>query len=814
MDPLRTQSLVSRPTSAHPSTSPSPQATLSNDDIEAIIQMATSARQTPDGRAGPIKDTRTQLFVGNLPYRVRWQDLKDLFRRAGTVLRADVSLGPDNRSRGYGTVLLATAEDAGRAIDMFHGYSWQTRILEVRPDRLPPDFDNPLSMPTPNPPLFPVNSSTFASPLASIVRATSPSRSVRTLSDDFDYNSLFGSDGSAASSSACRNLFVGNLPFHCQWQDLKDLFRQAGTIMRADVALGPDGRSRGFGTVVFATEQDAERAVKMFNGYEYNGRTLKVHFDRYLHLNQNSASPTHTTFQQAMSSVSVGPPSFTTTMTTRPTHITLPMGYHSEFLPPSGPSSPYDLYHSAMPLFSQTTQPHIQVRSQPQTELPPPQPLNENNPRLLNDAETLSAQLASVSIFTDPGPISSPRKSKSPSTSSTNRPPDSGGTEATWRDATPQAESQSHSQKPNSAVNSGTAHHPHHPGPISLPPPTLSFPLSPHTLSPLHHPSVPIHISPIQHPSMGSPLHHPSTYPSAHSQMVSMTPHGLPPITPSMPPFIFHPVSASPTTAHTPVTQMPIFSTSNFSPTVAMSPGAFWGRPGNPNPFFNPTVGAPVHMHSPDATRPSIGGSAYFYPTPGANRVEPTGYFDPVYFPPGAQHTTIGSSGLSNEILKDPEGPMEGEQVKDGMAGRKEDEGTPSTEGSVGDDEIVRSASQESPSGTSVSTATSWYNSEGNGDERDSEDRETKGARTGGADIIDFGDEKKMISRTQSMSGEPKPLALNFHKSDSDPPTRTTSSGQGERLGWPVPLISVTTQFKAKTPVDHAEVKKVIPGAD
>lgn len=56
------------------------------------------------------------------------------------------------------------------------------------------------------------------------------------------------------------------LPFHCQWQDLKDLFRQAGTIIRADVALGQDGRSRGFGTVVFATEVDADRAVKMFNG--------------------------------------------------------------------------------------------------------------------------------------------------------------------------------------------------------------------------------------------------------------------------------------------------------------------------------------------------------------------------------------------------------------------------------------------------------------------------------------------------------------------------------------------------------------------
>ncbi|KAJ6495375.1 RNA-binding domain-containing protein, partial [Mycena sanguinolenta] len=206
--------------------------TLSNDDIEAVILAATSSTSA-QGHPLPLRDTRTQLFVANLPYRVRWQDLKDLFRRAGTVLRADVSLGPDNRSRGYGTVLLATAEDAGRAVDMFSGYSWQGRVLEVRADRIR-DFDTP-----------------------------------------FPEDEVLGlGQGTAVG----RNLFVGNvrvsstfiagsqLPFHVQWQDLKDLFRQAGTIVRADVALGPDGRSRGFGTVVFATEKDARRAVGMFSG--------------------------------------------------------------------------------------------------------------------------------------------------------------------------------------------------------------------------------------------------------------------------------------------------------------------------------------------------------------------------------------------------------------------------------------------------------------------------------------------------------------------------------------------------------------------
>ncbi|KAL6306305.1 hypothetical protein BKA93DRAFT_729599, partial [Sparassis latifolia] len=214
--------------------------------------MASSSSAAAPRTNNPPRDTRTQLFVGNLPYRVRWQDLKDLFRRAGTVLRADVSLGPDNRSRGYGTVMLATAEDAGRAVDMFNGYCWQTRTLEVRPDRLGEE----LAVGG-----FSINGGLgVGNHLAGI--------------------GLGMHTPSLNSSAGARNLFVGNLPFHIQWQDLKDLFRQAGAVARADVALGADGRSRGFGTVAFATEADAERGVRMFNGYEFNGRPLNVHFDK------------------------------------------------------------------------------------------------------------------------------------------------------------------------------------------------------------------------------------------------------------------------------------------------------------------------------------------------------------------------------------------------------------------------------------------------------------------------------------------------------------------------------------------------------
>lgn len=60
---------------------------------------------------------RFSLFsLLQLPFRMRWQDLKDLFRKAGPVLRADVALSVDHRSKGHGTVLFATVQEAQAAI--------------------------------------------------------------------------------------------------------------------------------------------------------------------------------------------------------------------------------------------------------------------------------------------------------------------------------------------------------------------------------------------------------------------------------------------------------------------------------------------------------------------------------------------------------------------------------------------------------------------------------------------------------------------------------------------------------------------------
>jgi hypothetical protein len=82
----------------------------------------------------PIGGTSTTLAVTNLPYRIRWQDLKDLFRRYGTPSRADVFLAPDGRSRGVGMVTMRTRGEAENCVNDLNGYEWYGRKIGVRID--------------------------------------------------------------------------------------------------------------------------------------------------------------------------------------------------------------------------------------------------------------------------------------------------------------------------------------------------------------------------------------------------------------------------------------------------------------------------------------------------------------------------------------------------------------------------------------------------------------------------------------------------------------------------------------------------------
>lgn len=72
-------------------------------------------------------------------------------------------------------------------------------------------------------------------------------------------------------------LYVGGIPYTSTNDSLRDAFAQAGAVTSATIIMDKmTGRSKGFGFVEMATEDDAKKAIEMWNGKDFEGRTLTV----------------------------------------------------------------------------------------------------------------------------------------------------------------------------------------------------------------------------------------------------------------------------------------------------------------------------------------------------------------------------------------------------------------------------------------------------------------------------------------------------------------------------------------------------------
>ncbi|GAA6041065.1 hypothetical protein JCM8097_004700 [Rhodosporidiobolus ruineniae] len=826
------------------------------------------------GGGQPQQDTRTQLFVSNLPFRVRWQDLKDLMRKCGTVLRADVALSPtDGRSRGFGVVLFARSDDAAKAIQTYHGYTWQTRVLDVRIDAqdptgalalaeanrqqamqnqqrqmerqrgspIPPPPPPPhphmlaaypggtmlipvpsplgqsfLAPPPPPPPqqqqqpqqplpaqspaagsapnlsptqeLRPSSSAgspylqapSSSSPSGDAPSSPSPSPAQAALRDRSSPSPAPGpappipppsqgpndvppqlqhaaalqpqlvqqqqqqqqqqqggvaymqvpvpmmgvqmgvpmfvaaagpgggagavgmhpmgyavpapaggmhgglmsyyavkeklidvweSDVQAQQRPASsplpaqytnRHLFVGNLPFNCQWQELKDLMRGAGSVLRADIAQGPDGRSRGFGSVLFATPQDAERAVGMFNGYEFNGRALKVHFDKFsgagIHGNPNqnngSSSPYsnghHLQHQQHHQPQQ---------------HFVMPVPMPAY---PQRTVSGFEQQQQQQQQQQYQHSPQLQQAQQPQ-----PSPLSNPvfgslSPAPTNGSPALAPAIPSGSIIPEAAPRPSTARSRSDNRPSTSGAPGDGApptSSATSPPVSSAASPTAHPHKP---------HHPLAPSRIAMPPP-LPFSLA------------------AAQAASGQP-----TAGGSGGPFSPLHTRGLPPMTPSMPAFTFAPFAAP-----TP----PLHPGALFSPGINIGGGA--GVPSSFGPF-SPGLGGPA-AGSPFYDGGAVPQTPGWAQTPGAPGTGFNPMFPPAhgqgyqgYYQQQAQYAQQQQYGYQAQQGQQPSQQGQQEVQQNGEAG--EGEKTPQDEPSYFPP-VPAASSTTSPAADSTVTA-------------------------------------------------------------------------------------------------------------
>jgi RNA recognition motif-containing protein len=76
--------------------------------------------------------------------------------------------------------------------------------------------------------------------------------------------------------SRVKKLYIGNLPWRCTEDELREFFASFGTVQSVAIITDRDtGRSRGFGFVEM-DEADAAIAIERADGKEFGGRPLRV----------------------------------------------------------------------------------------------------------------------------------------------------------------------------------------------------------------------------------------------------------------------------------------------------------------------------------------------------------------------------------------------------------------------------------------------------------------------------------------------------------------------------------------------------------
>ncbi|HKA52535.1 MAG TPA: hypothetical protein VKJ47_02635 [Candidatus Binatia bacterium] len=185
-----------------------------------------------------------RLFVGNLPPRLCFPELEDLFTPFGTLVSAELMTDPTTgRSRGFGFVEMESADAAQAAISSLNGSVVDGQTLSVKEAKPARDMMQPRGG--------------GERPFSAGASSDRPS-------------------ASAAKAWGVR-LFVGNLPYTARAAELEKLFAEAGKVV--SVSLVTDrvtGQSKGFAFIDMGSKEEATAAIKRFDGHEALGRVLKV----------------------------------------------------------------------------------------------------------------------------------------------------------------------------------------------------------------------------------------------------------------------------------------------------------------------------------------------------------------------------------------------------------------------------------------------------------------------------------------------------------------------------------------------------------
>ena len=227
-------------------------------------------------RRGPPEK---RIFISNLPFEMKWQEVKDLFRKEiGEVAYVELFNDESGKSRGAGILEFTEVSKAKLAIEKMHRFELKGRKLVVKED-----FD------------------TERDKFGRIIKGSSERDRDRDRGRSsmggigggggggggggIDFGDTYGLspqflDSLGIDGPLHTRLFIANLDYKVDEKKLKEVFRLAGRVIGVELSRDKEGKSRGFGVIVYDHPVEAVQAISMFNNQQLFDRKMNVRFDK------------------------------------------------------------------------------------------------------------------------------------------------------------------------------------------------------------------------------------------------------------------------------------------------------------------------------------------------------------------------------------------------------------------------------------------------------------------------------------------------------------------------------------------------------
>ncbi|KAF5270635.1 hypothetical protein FQA39_LY01373 [Lamprigera yunnana] len=229
-----------------------------------------------------------RVYVSNIPYEYRWQDLKDLFReQVGDVSFVELFVDESDKPRGCGIVEFSDSESVKKCLEVMHRFELKGRKLVIKEDfgNQRDKYGNLVgSAASKRARDRDEGRDRFRENRGSGLNTSALSRSSQDLTDG-KWGNTYGLspqflDTLGVHVPLINRVFVANLDYKVDKKKLKEVFRLAGRIQRIDLSSDKDGKSRGFAVVEFDHPVEAVQTISMFHNHFLYDRVMTVRMDR------------------------------------------------------------------------------------------------------------------------------------------------------------------------------------------------------------------------------------------------------------------------------------------------------------------------------------------------------------------------------------------------------------------------------------------------------------------------------------------------------------------------------------------------------